>query len=202
MTKNWTSTQIEVGEIRKLDSIKGIASARLVAIVETDPTDATCLVFLLSNASDAATPRDVVIPHEISNLPYDVALMSDYLARADQGRLVNNPVLSKLSKELLDSIRRAVEETPFGALKIDQKNLKVSIGSYPAQKYDSVWKFRDAEASNFALLTFVRNKISVRFAVNFYQANFENLTAFSESDVPFDALRFRAISNERIEVAA
>lgn len=202
MKKNALYPKVAIGQIRKLDSIKGIASARLVAIAETDASDATCLVFLVGNATDAATPRDVIIPKEVTKLTYDLALMTDYLSRADQGRLVNNPVLSELSTELIDSVRHAAWESPFGALSIDQDNLSVSIGRYPAQKYDAVWNFRDAEAENFALLTFVRNKKSIQFAVKFYQANFDNLEAFSEAEVPLDALRFRAISNERIEVAA
>ena len=201
MKKNALYPNVAIGQIRKLDAIKGIASARLVAIAETDSSDATCLVFLLGNATDAATPRDIIIPKEITKLTYDLALMSDYLSRADQGRLVNNPVLSEVSKELIESVRSAVIESPFGALSIDQEKLAVLVGSYPAQKYDAVWNFRDSEAENFALLTFVRNKKSIEFAVKFYQANFDDLEAFSETEVPFDALRFRAISNERIEVA-
>ena len=40
-------TKIEVGQIRKLEGIQGIANPRLVVIAETDSKDATCLVFLL-----------------------------------------------------------------------------------------------------------------------------------------------------------
>jgi hypothetical protein len=202
MKKNALYPNVAIGQIRKLDSIKGIASARLVAIAETDSSDATCLVFLLGNATDAATPRDIIIPKEITKLTYDLALMSDYLSRADQGRLVNNPVLSEVSKELIEAVRNAVLESPFGALSIDQEKLTVSVGSYPAQKYDAVWNFRDSEAQNFALLTFTRNKTSIDFAFKLYQANYENLEAFCEPDVPIDAIRFRAFSKEKIEVAA
>ena len=191
-----------VGQVRKLDSIKGIASARLVAIAEIDPLDATCLVFLLSNSTDAATPRDVIIPKEISKLSYEIALMGDYLSRADQGRLVNNPVLAELGKDFIDAVRKAVIDSPFGQLNIEETKFSISIGSYPAQKYDPVWNFRDGEALNFELLTFVRNRISTDFAYKFLQVNIENPLAFSEPEVPFDALRLRSISSEKIEVAA
>ena len=53
--------KLEVGQIRKLDSIQGIATSRLVVIAEIDQRDATCLVFLLNNMSEAATPRDLCI---------------------------------------------------------------------------------------------------------------------------------------------
>ena len=45
MTKKALYPKVAIGQIRKLDSIQGIASARLVAIAETDSVDATCLVF-------------------------------------------------------------------------------------------------------------------------------------------------------------
>ena len=202
MKKNALYPNVAIGQIRKLDSIKGIASARLVAIAETDSSDATCLVFLLGNATDAATPRDIIIPKEITKLTYDLALMSDYLSRADQGRLVNNPVLSEVSKELIESVRNAVIESPFGALSIDQEKLAVLVGGYPAQKYDAVWNFRDSEALNFELLTYVRNKISTDFAFKFLTLNVENPEAFSGPEAPFDALRLYSIPGERIEVAA
>ena len=202
MTKKALYPKVAIGQIRKLDSIKGIASARLVAIAEIDPLDATCLVFLLSNSTDAATPRDVIISKEISKLSYEVALMGDYLSRADQGRLVNNPVLAELGRDLIEVVRKAVVESPFGRLNVDESKFSISIGSYPAQKYDPVWTFRDGEALNFELLTFVRNRISTDFAYKFLQLNIENPLAFSEQEVPFDALRLRSISSERVEVAA
>jgi hypothetical protein len=194
--------KIEIGQVRKLDSIKGIASSRLVAIAEVDAMDATCLVFLLGNATDAATPRDVVISKNTAALPYDIALMGDYLSRADQGRLASNPILGKLSEELIRAVRHAVDISPFGAINIDENKYSVEVGSFPAQKYDAVWTFRDAEAANFALLTFVRDKSSLEFAVKFLQINHENPSAFDDPEVNLDAIRFRAISKERIEVAA
>jgi hypothetical protein len=194
--------KIEIGQVRKLDSIKGIASSRLVAIAEVDAMDATCLVFLLGNATDAATPRDVVISKNTAALPYDIALMGDYLSRADQGRLASNPILGKLSEEMIRAVRHAVDISPFGAINIDENKYSVEVGSFPAQKYDAVWTFRDAEAANFALLTFVRNKSSLEFAVKFLQINHENPSAFDDPEVNLDAIRFRAISKERIQVAA
>ena len=195
-------SNFEIGQIRKLDSIKGIASSRLVAIAEIDSVDATCLVFLLGNATEAATPRDVILSKEITNLSYDVALMGDYLARADQARLIRNPTLGNIPHSLIKDIRSATLDNPFGAIKLKNDSFIVEIGKYPAQKFDAVWSFRDAEAANFTLLTFVRSKTSSESAVNFYMANFDNVEAFAETDVPIDALRFFAISQEKIEVAA
>ncbi len=195
-------SNFEVGQIRKLSSIKGIASSRLVVIVEIDSFDATCLVFLLGNSTEAATPRDVIISKEITSLSYDVALMGDYLARADQARLIKNPILGNIPYSLINHIRSAILDNPFGAIKMKEVSFSVETGKYPAQKFDAVWSFRDAEAANFALLTFTRSKTSLEFAVNFYMANIDNFEAFAEPDAPLDALRCIAISQERIEVAA
>ena len=202
MKNYYQHSKFEVGQIRKLDSIKGIASSRLVAIAEVDSRDATCLVFLIANSTDAATPRDVVLSIEITNLPYEVALMGDYLARTDQARLINNPILGHIPHTLIESIRAAILDNPFGGINLNDLAFGVQTGSYPAQKFDAVWTFRDAEAANFALLTFVRSKTSLEFAVNFYMANIDNVAAFAEPNVPLDALRFFAISQEKIEVAA
>jgi hypothetical protein len=171
MKNNYQHFKFEVGQIRKLDSIMGIASSRLVAIAEVDSKDATCLVFLLGNTTDAATPRDVVLSIDVTNLPYEVALMGDYLARADQARLVNNPILGHIPHALIENIRSAILDNPFGGIKFNDSTFGVQTGSYPAQKFDAVWTFRDAEAANFALLTFVRNKTSLEYAVKFYITN-------------------------------
>ena len=74
-------SDLKVGQVRKLDSIKGIADSRLVTIAEIDSGDATCLVFLLNNMVEAATPRDVCIPQILAGSNYDLVLMSDYLSR-------------------------------------------------------------------------------------------------------------------------
>jgi hypothetical protein len=65
-----------------------------------------------------------------------------------------------------------------------------------------VWLFRDNEFDNFSRLTFVRNLISLDYAAKFYVNNKNNAAAFISEEVPLDALRFFAISQSRIEVAA
>jgi len=194
--------KLEVGQIRKLDSIKGIATSRLVVIAEIDQRDATCLVFLLNNMSEAATPRDLCISKLVAKSKYEIVLMTDYLSRADQARLVNNEILGVIDPLLINRIREISFASPFGGLVNNFQKLGVTVGGYPAQKYDSVWLFRDNEFDNFSRLTFVRNPISLDYAVKFYVNNKNNAAAFMSEEVPLDALRFFAISQSRIEVAA
>ena len=194
--------KLEVGQIRKLDSIKGIATSRLVVIAEIDQRDATCLVFLLNNMSEAATPRDLCISKLVTKSKYEIVLMTDYLSRADQARLVNNEILGVIDPLLINRIREISFASPFGGLVNNFQKLGVTVGGYPAQKYDSVWLFRDNEFDNFSRLTFVRNPISLDYAVKFYVNNKNNAAAFMSEEVPLDALRFFAISQSRIEVAA
>ena len=195
-------SDLKVGQVRKLDSIKGIADSRLVTIAEIDSGDATCLVFLLNNMVEAATPRDVCIPQILAGSNYDLVLMSDYLSRVDQARLVNNEVLGQLDKNLIQQIRDSSFSQPYGGLSTELTTLGVLIGGYPAQKYDSVWYFRDNEFENFSKLTFIRNPISVDHATRFYINNKENMSAFLGTQVPFDALRYLSITQSRITVSA
>ena len=194
--------KLEVGQIRKLDSIKGIATSRLVVIAEIDQRDATCLVFLLNNMSEAATPRDLCISKLVAKSKYEIVLMTDYLSRADQARIVNNEILGVIDPLLINRIREISFASPFGGLVNNFQKLGVTVGGYPVQKYDSVWLFRDNEFDNFSRLTFVRNPISLDYAVKFYVNNKNNAAAFMSEEVPLDALRFFAISQSRIEVAA
>ena len=194
--------KLEVGQIRKLDSIKGIATSRLVVIAEIDQRDATCLVFLLNNMSEAATPRDLCISKLVAKSKYEIVLMTDYLSRADQARLVNNEILGVIDPLLINRIREISFASPFGGLLNNFQNSGVTVGGYPVQKYDSVWFFRDNEFDNFSRLTFVRNPISLDYAVKFYVNNKNNAAAFISEEVPLDALRFFAITQSRIEVAA
>ena len=194
--------KLEVGQIRKLDSIKGIATSRLVVIVEIDQRDATCLVFLLNNMLEAATPRDFCISKLVAKSKYEIVLMTDYLSRADQARLVNNEILGIIDPILINRIREISFSSPFGGLPNNFEKSGVIVGGYPVQKYDSVWLFRDNEFDNFSRLTFVRNLISLDYAVKFYVNNKNNAAAFISEEVPLDALRFFAISQSRIEVAA
>ena len=194
--------KLEVGQIRKLDSIKGFATSRLVVIAEIDQRDATCLVFLLNNMSEAATPRDLCISKLVTKSKYEIVLMTDYLSRADQARLVNNEILGVIDPLLINRIREISFASPFGGLVNNFQKSGVTVGGYPVQKYDSVWLFRDNEFDNFSRLTFVRNPISLDYAVKFYVNNKNNAAAFISEEVPLDALRFFAISQSRIEVAA
>ena len=202
MEKISMKNKLEVGQIRKLDSIKGIATSRLVVIAEIDQRDATCLVFLLNNMSEAATPRDLCISKLVAKSKYEIVLMTDYLSRADQARIVNNEILGVIDPLLINRIREISFASPFGGLVNNFQKLGVTVGGYPAQKYDSVWLFRDNEFDNFSRLTFVRNPISLDYAVKFYVNNKNNVAAFMSEEVPLDALRFFAISQSRIEVAA
>ena len=194
--------KLEVGQIRKLDSIKGIATSRLVVIAEIDQRDATCLVFLLNNMSEAATPRDLCISKLVTKSKYEIVLMTDYLSRADQARIVNNEILGVIDPLLINRIREISFASPFGGLVNNFQKLGVTVGGYPVQKYDSVWLFRDNEFDNFSRLTFVRNPLSLDYAVKLYVNNKNNAAAFMSEEVPLDALRFFAISQSRIEVAA
>ena len=196
------TTKIEVGQIRKLDGIHGLADARLVVIAETDSKDATCLVFLLNNMVDAAIPRDLCLSSIETGSSFDLVLMTEYFSRADQARLVKNKVLGNLKPATLEHIRKTVFDNPFGELPDSLESTEIKIGSYPVQKYDSVWVFRGNEFDNFKALTFTRNTLSIDFAHTFYELHRNNLNAYDDPDAPIDALRFQALSMSMVMEAA
>lgn len=195
-------TKIEVGQIRKLDGIHGIANPRLVVIAETDSKDDTCLVFLLNNMVEAAIPRDLCLSSIETGSSFDLVLMTEYFSRADQARLVKNKVLGNLKPAVLERIRKTVFDNPFGELPDSIESQGMKIGTYPVQKYDSVWFFRSNEFDNFKALTFVRNLISIDFAHTFYELHQNDLKAYDDPEVPLDALRFQALSTSMEMVAA
>lgn len=195
-------TKIEVGQIRKLDGIHGIANPRLVVIAETDSKDDTCLVFLLNNMVEAAIPRDLCLSSIETGSSFDLVLMTEYFSRADQARLVKNKVLGNLKPAVLERIRKTVFDNPFGELPDSIESQGMKIGTYPVQKYDSVWFFRSNEFDNFKALTFVRNPISIDFAHTFYELHQNDLKAYDDPEVPLDALRFQALSTSMEMVAA
>jgi hypothetical protein len=129
-------------------------------------------------------------------------LMTEYFSRADQARLVKNKVLGNLKPAVLERIRKTVFDNPFGELPDSIESQGMKIGSYPVQKYDSVWFFRSNEFDNFKALTFVRNPISIDFAHTFYELHQNDLKAYDDPEVPLDALRFQALSTSMEMVAA
>jgi hypothetical protein len=195
-------TKIEVGQIRKLDGIQGIANPRLVVIAETDSKDATCLVFLLNNMVEAAIPRDLCLSSIETGSSFDLVLMTEYFSRADQARVVKNKVLGNLKPAVLARIRKTVFDNPFGELPDSIQSQGIKIGSYPVQKYDSVWVFRGNEFDNFKALTFHRNTISIDFAHTFYELHRDDLSAYDDPDAPIDALRFQSLSMSMVMEAA
>lgn len=182
-----TSTPVEVGQIRKLRSNGLNGSSRLVIIAEIDQLDKTSLVFLLNNMIEAAIPRDVCISKSKINTKFDIVLMTEYFSRANNSELESTEIVGKLSENEIFKIRTICFSNPFGTLPDEIISEGFSIGKFPVQKFDSVWRFRTSEFDNFRLLTFVRNKLSLSFSVKILDVHNGDLSEFLD-DIPLDLL--------------
>jgi hypothetical protein len=188
----------EIGEIYKLQPKRKGAKSRLVMIVEVDDSDYTALVFLINNMAKAAIPRDVTISKEIINSDFDVVVMTEYFARIDLENLNPNSMIGRLSARDVERIRTVSFNSPFGALPEAVESDGIAVGSYPLQKFDSVWNFRGEEFDNFSLITFVRNKLSSDYVSRILNL-YEDLTPILD-ECSLDALFLRG--RESVGVAS
>lgn len=179
----------EIGEIHKIQSKRKGAKSRLVMIVEIDESDYTALVYLVNNMVNAAIPRDVTISKSLIKSDFDVVIMTEYLARIDLENLSNESKIGQLSSDDLQRIRTISFSSPFGPLPEAIASEGISIGSYPVQKFDSVWNFRSAEFDNFSMITFVRNKLSSDYVARILSL-YEDLTPIID-ECSLDALFLR-----------
>jgi hypothetical protein len=178
---------VEVGQIRQLMPNRLDGSSRLVIIAEIDELDKTCLVFLLNNMVEAAIPRDVCLSKSKINTKFDLVLMTEYFSRANISELKSSKILGKLSENEIAKIRTISFNHPFGSLPDEILSEGISIGKFPVQKFDSVWRFRTSEFDNFRLLTFVRNKLSLSFSAKILDVHKGDISNFLD-DIPLDLL--------------
>jgi hypothetical protein len=202
-TKKHSLKPLQVGQIRKLKPNKNGGSSRLVLIAEQDRRDGTYLVFLLSNSVEAAIPRDLCMSKPFTTASYEIVLMTEYFSRANPEDFELESLIGQIDISQVERFRLLAFNNPFGKLPEEIICEGVSIGRYPMQKYDSIWKFRTAEFDNFLKLTFVRDEIyliSVDYALRAL-SQFEALNEPSLIDeMPLDALF--TISRSRELVAA
>ena len=198
MTGSSFNTNLEVGQIRKLLPYDPAGRPRLVVIAELDGLDRTCLVFLLNNFAEAATPRDVCFASEVIDSDFDVVVMTEFFSRADQELLEKGNVLGHISSEDLLIIRTISFSQPFGNIPSDICRPGMWIGTFPLQRYDSIWKFRANEFDNFSAITYVRNPISTAFSTRVLQHH-EDIVDFLD-ECPLDVLFL--FGREKVMVAA
>lgn len=198
MTSSLRNANLMVGQIRKLLPNGSEGAPRLVAIAELDALDHTCLVFLLNNFTEAATPRDVCFASETIDSSFDVVVMTEFFSRVDQESLERSKVLGNISPENLAIIRTISFNHVFGKLPSEICRSGMWIGAFPLQKHDSIWKFRTKEFDNFSAITYVRNPISTAFSARVLQHH-EVIVDFLD-DCPLDVLFL--FGRERVMVAA
>lgn len=189
MNSKATMDLFQVGEIYKIQGSNPYAKPRLVLIVEIDTSDYSALAYLLNNMTNTAIPRDLRISKDKLNSKFDLVLMTEYLARIDLQNLVSQTRVGLLPKAEVERIRAISFTNPFGQLPDSIESDGISIGSFPVQKNDSVWFFRENEFENFRHLAFSRNKLSSDYVSRILEL-YEDLSPILD-DCPIDALFLR-----------
>ena len=182
------SEPLRVGQIRKLRSNKKGGASRLVLIAEQDHKDGTYLVFLLNNMVEAAIPRDLCLSRNVTSAQYSIVLMTEYFSRANPEDFELESLIGHVKVSQIEKIRSFAFNNPFGKLPDGIAGGGLIIGSFPMQKYDTIWNFRATEFDNFSKLTYVRDINSTDYAMRFLTQNPVLNDTLLVDECPLDAL--------------
>jgi hypothetical protein len=189
---------LKVGQIRKLHPSREIGSSRLVLIADKDKRDGTYLVFLLSNSTEAATPRDLCISREVASSNYELVLMTEYFSRANPENFDLSTVFGRVDAKEIERFKELAFRSPFGSLPNEIEKVGVSIGKYPIQKFDSIWNYRIDEFDNFRHLTYVRDINSADYSHRFLEHNPQINDSDVIDDLPLIALFALSRSGKKV----
>jgi hypothetical protein len=193
---NWEP--LKVGQIRKLHPSRAMGSSRLVLLADRDKRDGTFLVFLLNNAIEAATPRDLCLSKTVASSNYELVLMTEYFSRANPENFELSTVFGRVDSSEIEKFKDLSFRYPFGSLPAEIASAGVSIGHYPVQKFDSIWDYRVSEFDNFSKLTYVRDVNSADYSQRFLQNNPKVNDSDLIDDLPLIALFALSRSGEKV----
>ena len=194
------SEPLKVGQIRKLKANSKGGVSRLVLIAERDRRDGTYLVFLLNNMVESAIPRDLCLSKNITSAQYGIVLMTEYFSRANPEDFELETLIGQVEVSQIEKIRYFAFNYPFGRLPEEITSDGLIIGSFPMQKYDSIWNFRSSEFDNFSKLTYVRDANSTDYAMRFLTQNPILSDPSLVDECPLDALYVLSREGERVAV--
>jgi len=149
---NLERIEIKPGEIRRLIDMELQNDSRLVVVVRYNRVDESALVALVSNLTEIATPRDILLPIELTSAPFKLSLLPDLLTLVWKQQLDSSPVFGTLDPANLEIW---IEENL--APKLMQQESKNTDpvsrrGAYTPEFGDHVWLFRGKEIDALNLL--------------------------------------------------
>jgi hypothetical protein len=178
------SLKIKSGEIRKIDSIEG-ASGRLGLILAIDNPSGSVIVGLLSNMIEVATLFDLILDSGLTNAPYDLVLLTDFVGRVEERQLRSNKVIGAVSEDFISKFLEARSTQGFDVISLPEaKN-----GSFPMQENDAVWDWRKNEFDNWSKLTYRKSRNSSRHSEASLEAHLEEPTLETIEELTEDATR-------------
>ncbi len=133
------------GDVRVLEPMDSEAPARLILVIDVPSDDSsTAIVLLLSNVVENATDLDVLLPHETTDLPFDLIAESDIVGTAWHWQLER--LLTRLPAVLVDGI----EALPRLG---DLEALSLLRGMPLSGEADVRWRWKEDEVLELQRLT-------------------------------------------------
>jgi hypothetical protein len=144
--------EIKPGEIRRLIDMELQKDSRLVVVVSYNRIDESAVVALVNNLIEIATPRDVLLPTELTSAPFKLCLLPDFITLAWKQQLDSSPVFGTLDPANLE-LWIAENQSPI----LGQPENKITDqifqrGAYTPEFGDHVWLFRGKEIDALNLL--------------------------------------------------
>jgi hypothetical protein len=137
--------EVKPGEIRRLIDMELQNDSRLVVVVSYNRVDESALVVLVSNLIEIATPRDILLPTELTSAPFDLSLLPDFLTLAWRQQLDSSPVFGTLEPANLEIWIAENQAPKLGQPESKHTDRIFHRGAYTPEFGDHVWLFRGKE---------------------------------------------------------
>jgi len=137
--------EIKPGEIRRLIDMELQNDSRLVVVISFNHVDESALVALVSNLVEIATPRDILLPTELTSAPFDLSLLPDFLTLVWKQQLDSSPVFGSLDPASLEIWIKENQAPELGQLENKNTGRIFKRGAYTPEFGDHVWLFRGKE---------------------------------------------------------
>jgi hypothetical protein len=146
------ATEIKSGEIRRLIDMELQNDSRLVVVVRYNRVDESALVALVNNLTAIATPRDVLLPAELTSASFELSLLPDFITLVWKQQLETSPVFGMLDSKKINAWVEENQSPQLMQIKNDSADPQFSRGSYFPEFGDHVWLFRGKEIDALNLL--------------------------------------------------
>lgn len=175
----------KIGEIKKINSVSKDAKSRIGIVLAVDEPSGSAIMGLMTNLTEIATERDVLLTSQQINAEYDLCLLSDFVGRVALTQIDNNICLGKIEASFVEEFLEVRSSKPFGQIYLNG----FTNGKYFLQENDSVWNWRLKEFKNWSKLVYKKSQNSKRHSIATIEAFETNQDKESILEMTSDSLR-------------